>query len=196
MKIHTVVVGPIRTNCYLIEDENSKEAIILDPGDEPEKILDEIKKNQLKPKYIVNTHGHFDHVTGNPKLKEKLNIPILAHPLDAQITAATISLPVDQLLTEGDLIKVGKITFTVIHTPGHTPGGICLYCKEEKVLFSGDTLFYGTYGRTDLPYSSEKAMQESLNKLMQLPPETRVYPGHDRPTTIGQEKQNLTSNSD
>lgn len=191
MKIHTVVVGPIRTNCYLIEDKASKKTIILDPGDEAEKILNEIKKNKLEPIYIVNTHGHFDHVTGNPKLKAKLNIPILAHPLDAQITAATISLPVDRLLAEGDLVKAGKLTFTVIHTPGHTPGGICLYSQEEKILFSGDTLFYGTYGRTDLPYSSEEEMQKSLKKLLQLPSETKVYPGHDRPTTIGQEKQLL-----
>jgi glyoxylase-like metal-dependent hydrolase (beta-lactamase superfamily II) len=188
MIIHTVRVGPIETNCYLVEDETTKEALIVDPGDEAEKILEVIKKNGLKPRYIVNTHGHFDHITGNLKLKEKTGAPVLSHELDAFLIALTLPLPPDNFLKDGDRLKVGRLTFTVIHTPGHTPGGICLYCEKEKTLFSGDTLFYGTTGRTDLPYASEKDMGISFKKLLTLPDETKVYPGHGQPTTIGQEK--------
>ena len=188
MIVHAVRVGPIGTNCYLVEDETTKETLIVDPGDEAEKILDVIKKNGLKPRYIVNTHGHFDHVTGNLKLKEKTGAPVLSHELDAFLIALTLPLPPDNFLKDGDRLKVGRLTFTVIHTPGHTPGGICLYCEKEKTLFSGDTLFYGTTGRTDLPYASEKDMGISFKKLLTLPDETKVYPGHGQPTTIGQEK--------
>ncbi|MFH1386478.1 MAG: MBL fold metallo-hydrolase [bacterium] len=191
MRVEAIKVGPIATNCYLAWDETTKEALILDPGDEASKILADIKKLQLKPKFIVSTHGHFDHITAIPELKKKLNIPYLANPADDMIVKATTVLSADQELKEGDGFEVGSLKFEVLATPGHTPGGICLYCEKEKILFSGDTLFHGTYGRVDLPYSSEEAMLASLKKLLQLPPETHVYPGHGWSTTIGSEQNIL-----
>lgn len=188
MKIHVLVVGPIQTNCYIIEDEASREAIVIDPGGEAGKIIDHIKKNKLKVKYIVITHGHFDHVGANQKLKDETGADILINQADDFFLPLSDSPKADHFLREGDLIKVGEITFKIIHTPGHTPGGICLYNEEKKVLFSGDTLFNGTYGRTDLPYSSQENMLQSLEKLYALPPETAVYPGHGQSTTIKVEK--------
>lgn len=196
MKVETIKVGPIATNCYLVWDEATKEALIIDPGDEAGNILAVIKDLRLKPKYIVSTHGHFDHITAIPILKKAFNIPYLANPADDMIVKATMSIVADQDLKEGDTITLGSFTpseveglrFEVLHTPGHSPGGICLYCKAEKTLFSGDTLFQGTYGRVDLPHSSEQAMLLSLKKLLKLPPETLVYPGHGWSTTIGNEQ--------
>ncbi|MDD4178959.1 MAG: MBL fold metallo-hydrolase [Candidatus Margulisbacteria bacterium] len=188
MKIHTIKVGPIGTNCYIAEDEASREALIIDPGDEAKKILGFITENGLKPKYIVITHGHWDHIGGNRELKEKLKIPIYMHKNDIFGLPYGDSPHPDKFLSEGEFFDVGGLKFEVLHTPGHTPGGISLYNVKEKVLFSGDTLFFGTYGRVDLPYSDEKAMYLSLKKLLALPPETIVYPGHSRPTTIGAEQ--------
>lgn len=188
MIIRTVRVGPIDTNCYIVGDEATKEALVIDPGDEAEKISAAIEAEKLAPRLIVNTHGHFDHVTADLKLKEKTGAALLIHELDLPMALLTAPLRPDRLLKDGDEIKVGTMVFSVIHTPGHTPGGICLYDEKEKVLFSGDTLFYGTTGRTDLPSSSDKEMEISFKKLMALPDETKVYPGHGRPTTIGREK--------
>ena len=188
MKIHTLVVGPIETNCYIVEDEGSREAIIIDPGEEADNILDHLKNLQLKIKAIIITHGHFDHIGANRKLKEKLHVPILMHERDVFGLVTGNSPPPDSFLKDKDNFEVGGLRFEVIHNPGHTPGGISLYCEKEKVLFSGDTLFAGTWGRTDLPFSSEEDMAISLKKLLKLPPETKVYPGHGRPTTIGAEQ--------
>ncbi len=188
MRIHTLIVGPIETNCYIVEDEGSKEAMIIDPGGEAEKIIKHLKNLQLRIRAIVITHGHFDHIGANRKLKEKLNVPILMHENDVFGLVTGDSPPPDSFLKEKDHFDVGDLKFEVIHTPGHTPGGISLYCEKEKVVFTGDTLFAGTWGRTDLPYSSEEEMAKSLKKLLKLPPETKVYPGHGRPTTIGEEQ--------
>lgn len=190
MKIHTIKVGDLATNCYILEDANSKEALVIDPGDEPSAIIDLLNHHQLKTKFIITTHGHFDHVGANRILKEKLNIPILMHEADLFGLSIVDAPAPDRFLKDGDQINLGKESFIVIHTPGHTPGGICLYNEKEKTLFSGDTLFFGTYGRVDLPYSNEKEMAGSLKRLLKLPPETIVYPGHGKPTTIGNE-QNL-----
>ncbi len=192
MKIYTLVVGPIRTNCYLVEDEKNKEALVIDPGEAADKIFEAIKKLGLKPRYIVNTHGHFDHVNANGNLISKIKIPILIHENDQPALALTNSPPADRWLKDGDEIKTENLSFRVIHTPGHTPGGICLYSEKEKALFSGDTLFKGDYGRTDLPYSSEKDMLDSLKKLLKLPEDTRVYPGHGESTTIKEARQLLS----
>lgn len=188
MRIHTIIVGPIETNCYIVEDEASREGMIIDPGEEADNILKHLKNLQLKVKAIVITHGHFDHIGANRKLKEKLHVPILMHESDVFGLVTGNSPPPDSLLKDKDSFEVGGLKFEVIHTPGHTPGGISLYCEKEKVIFTGDTLFAGTWGRTDLPYSSEEEMAKSLKKLLKLPPETKVYPGHGQPTTIGEEQ--------
>lgn len=188
MKVHTLRVGPIDTNCYIVEDEKTKEALIIDPGDRADKVLKLLEKFNLKAKRIVITHGHFDHVGGNRGLKEALKVELCMHDNDLFGIASTDSPKPDCYLKGGEKIKVGSLEFTVIHTPGHSPGGICLYCEKEKTLFSGDTLFFETYGRVDLPFSSPAAMKESLTKLLALPKETKVYPGHGRPTTIGDEQ--------
>jgi len=190
MLIHTLRVGPINTNCYLVEDEPGKECLVIDPGDDAAEIVKLIEERHLKPAAIVITHGHFDHVGANRELKEKYGLPILMNRADLFGIKQTDSPAPDQDLVEGEAIRVGGLSFKVLQNPGHSPGGISLYSAQEKVIFTGDTLFYGTYGRVDLPGSSPAAMALSLKKLLALPPETNVYPGHGRPTTIGDE-QNL-----
>lgn len=190
MKIHIIPVGMLDTNCYIVEDEASKKALIIDPGDDAAKILKLIKENDLKPLYIVATHGHYDHIGGVREIKEKLQIPFLMHEADLWGLPMVDAPQPDRFLKDREHFEVGSLKFEVLHTPGHTPGGFCLYNEKEKTLFSGDTLFLGTHGRTDLPYSSPEDMKESLKKLLKLPPETKVYPGHDQATTIGAE-QNL-----
>jgi glyoxylase-like metal-dependent hydrolase (beta-lactamase superfamily II) len=196
-------VGQFFTNCYVVNCEKTKQAIILDPGfdnkAEAEQILDYIHKNTLKPKYIVNTHGHPDHTCGNGIIKEKYGIPILIHENDAHMLGNIMgkltqffifkhhSPNADIILHEGNVIKFGIETLKVIHTPGHSRGSISLL--GEKEIFTGDTLFAGSIGRTDFPESSEQEMKLSLKKLATLPDHLKVYPGHGPPTTIGEEKQ-------
>jgi len=167
MQIKTIIVGPIQTNCYIIIDEKSKEALVIDPGDEADEILLEIKG--LKVKAIVITHGHWDHVGALEQVQKATGAEILSH------------------LKERTKITFGDILFKVISTPGHTEDGICLYTSGH--LFSGDTLFKKWHGRTDLPGSSAQKMKQSLERLAELPDDTMVYPGHGESTTIGQEKE-------
>jgi len=193
MKIHTLKVGPIRTNCYIIEDEQTNQAMVIDAGGEPEKILGLLKKNSLKLELIVATHGHFDHLEGVRLLKEKTGARFLMHQADLFGLKTTDAPQPDGFLNDQANVECGMVNFAVIHTPGHSPGGISLYNKKEQVLFSGDTLFQSTYGRVDLPYSDEAAMVGSLKRLLKLPPETIVYPGHGNATTIGAEQNVLTA---
>lgn len=190
------------TNCYIVEDEQTKETMVIDPGGEPEKIiemLDALGIDNLK--YIYLTHCHGDHFGGILKLKEQKGGKVLIHRDDAEglynigisltyyIGMEDITLEADSRVDEGDLIHVGNIEFRVIHTPGHTKGGTCLYCEKEKLLFSGDTLFRGTWGRTDLPTSNFADIINSItNKLAILPDDTIVYPGHGRTTRIKEEE--------
>lgn len=190
------------TNCYIVEDEQTKETMCVDPGGEPEKIiemLDTLGIDNLK--YIYLTHCHGDHFGGILKLKEQKGGKVLIHRDDAEglynieisltyyIGMEDITLEADSRVDEGDLIHVGNIEFKVIHTPGHTKGGTCLYCEKEKLLFSGDTLFRGTWGRTDLPTSNFADIINSItNKLAILPDDTIVYPGHGRTTRIKEEE--------
>lgn len=190
------------TNCYIVEDEQTKETMVIDPGGEPEKIiemLDTLGIDNLK--YIYLTHCHGDHFGGILKLKEQKGGKVLIHRDDAEglynigisltyyIGMEDITLEADSRVDEGDLIHVGNIEFRVIHTPGHTKGGTCLYCEKEKLLFSGDTLFRGTWGRTDLPTSNFADIINSItNKLAILPDDTIVYPGHGRTTRIKEEE--------
>lgn len=190
------------TNCYIVEDEQTKEAMCVDPGGEPEKIiemLDTLGIDNLK--YIYLTHCHGDHFGGILRLKEQKGGKVLIHRDDAEglynigisltyyIGMEDITLEADSRVDEGDLIHIGNIEFEVIHTPGHTKGGTCLYCEKEKLLFSGDTLFRGTWGRTDLPTSNFADIINSItNKLAILPDDTIVYPGHGRTTRIKEEE--------
>ena len=187
MDFKTMKIGPIQTNCYIISDNN--EALVIDPGFDIDQILPLLKDTTVNA--IVLTHGHFDHVTEAFLLQAKTKAPVLIHEKDETMMAFTNKMKANRLLKDGDVITVGNEKFVVIHTPGHSSGSICLYNEKEKLLFSGDTLFYGTYGRTDLPGSSQKEMEKSLKKLLKLPENVKVYPGHGRETTIGDE-QSLT----
>jgi len=180
MQIKCLKVGPLQTNCYLVT--NNQGTLIIDPGAESEKILKALGDQKVKA--LVLTHGHYDHVTEAFYLKEKLNCLVMIHKKDEAMMSYSTQVRADKLLKDGDQLLVLK----VIHTPGHSEGSICLYSEKEKVLFSGDTLFAGNYGRCDLPGSSQREMENSLKRLLTLPPETKVYPGHGQPTTIGKER--------
>jgi len=197
MVIKKFVVGPLETNCYIFADEDSKEAALIDPGGSPEAIKDYIKKNGLNLKYIINTHGHGDHIGANSYFSDT---DVLIHKSDADFLGDpglnlsstfgfSITAPkASRLLSDGDRIKVGKLELEAIHTPGHTPGGICL--RYQDTLFSGDTLFFEGVGRTDLPEGSWDQIRDSIkNKLMGLPDNCHVYPGHGPETTIGHERK-------
>ena len=198
MIIKTVQVGELRTNCYIVASEKTKETIIIDPGDEAGKIIDAIEAEKLKPILIVNTHAHPDHVGANLELAEKYNIVAALGEDGYEIMGAfkdyfeefsglkIEDLSIKKLLKDGNVIEIGELKFLVIRTPGHSKGGICLY--GSGALFSGDTLFAGTYGRTDVPGGSEEEILGSIKKLMKLPDGTIVYPGHGVPTTIAKER--------
>lgn len=179
------------TNCYIIEDEKTKETMVIDPGGEIEKVEEMLKTLKSKVKYILLTHCHGDHIGGANSLKEKVGGKILIHRNDEEglknssisltdyIGIGNIIIDDDSRLDDKDLIHIGELQFRVIHTPGHTCGGICVYCEKEKLLFSGDTLFRGSWGRTDLPTGSfEDIINSITNKIMILPEDTIVYPGH------------------
>ena len=200
MIIQSLVVGPIQANCFILGDEKTQEAVVIDPGDEAQRILAGLQKQALKLKFIINTHGHFDHVGANKALKEKTGAPILIHraeaPLLAQLSSSAAvwgmqvddSPPADRLLEDGDRISFGEITLEVIHTPGHSLGGISLYTPKD--LFVGDTLFAGSIGRTDFPGGDyDQLISGVRTRLFVLGDDVRVFPGHGPATTIGQERR-------
>ena len=233
-------VGYLPTNCYIIACSKIMEGMIIDPGilvGEEARIIQTIDELKVSIKYIINTHGHPDHTSGNRAVKRHTQAEILVHEYDAPLLVepwlgtgnfdalkkphrcpvcgreemlrlensenrarmvadcgavlidAEISPPADKILRHGDKIDLGCIDLEVLHTPGHTRGGISLYCKKEEMVFTGDTLFEGSWGRTDLPGSSEDEMIGSLKRLGHLPDETVVYPGHGGHTAIGKEKK-------
>jgi glyoxylase-like metal-dependent hydrolase (beta-lactamase superfamily II) len=191
VKIKTFVVGILSANCYLVHCRETKDAIIIDPGfdspSEAERIFSNINEEKLNVKFIVNTHGHSDHVGGNAILKKKFNVPVCIHANDAEIINSGGGLSIGNiLLKEGDVLRFGDAILRVIHTPGHTPGSICLLGGE--VVFTGDTLFAGGIGRTDFAGGSDRDMEESLKKLVRLPANLVVFPGHGPASTIGEEK--------
>ena len=204
--IKKLVVGPLQANCYLVSDAATRETAIIDPGGDAREIIRCMEDGGLKPVAIVNTHAHPDHVGANAELKKRYNIPLLLHEADAPALAQSGMLgsliglfldpspPPDKLLHGGDEIKVGKLALKVIHTPGHTQGGICLWCEgqgnEAPLLFSGDTVFQDSVGRTDLPGGSYEALMDSIRtRIMPLPDRTRILPGHGPETTLGREKR-------
>ena len=195
-------VGPLQCNCSVVGDEATREAIVIDPGDDVEQVLGIVRQHGLAVKQIVITHGHIDHVGGAMKLKAATGAPILINQKDAvllkmlptQALWIGIEPPgqvdIDQELRDGDQIRVGGLTATVMHTPGHTEGSISLYFPAEQKLFAGDTLFAGGIGRTDLPGGDFRKIMDSLrNRLLALPEQTLVIPGHGPLTTIGQERE-------
>jgi len=201
--IHEILpVGPLRCNCSVIGEEATHEAMVIDPGDDISKIVALLDKHNLKVKQIVITHAHIDHVGGAMKLRALTGAPILLNEndyallkmLDVQAAwlgmAAPDAVKIDQSLAQGDSLTTGSLVATVLHTPGHTEGSICLYFPAEKKLIAGDTLFAGNIGRTDLPGGSMAKILASLKgKLMELPDETLVVPGHGSLTTIGDERE-------
>lgn len=204
MIVKMFTVGSLWTNCYLVGCQEKREAVVIDPGfddvKEAEKIMKIVDEEKLHVKYIVNTHGHSDHISGNRILKEMTGAPILIHEYDAAMLTSSernfsymygervASPPADKMLHEGDTINVGNIRLRVLHTPGHSKGGISLLCDD--IVFTGDTLFAGSIGRTDFPDASYKEIMNSIRtKLAILPDHMKVYPGHGPTSTIGEEKK-------
>lgn len=189
------------TNCYIVEDEETKEIMVIDPGGEADKIIEALNKLNGNLKYIYLTHCHGDHISAINAIKDIKGGKVIIHRFDAEglnnrdvnlspiVNMKNIELAPDSRLNDGDLIHVGNIEFKVIHTPGHTIGGSSLYCPEENIIFTGDTLFKCFCGRTDLPTSSFDDIIDSItNRLLLLPDDTIVYPGHGVSTTIGEER--------
>ena len=198
-KIETWIGEP--TNCYIILDEESKEIMVIDPAGKSDEIAELVNILGGKLKYIYLTHCHGDHITGVMDLKDSCGGKILIHREDAEglnnaeinltpyIMEKQIVLEADSRIDDNDLLHLGNLEFKVLHTPGHTKGGTCIYCEKENCLFSGDTMFRGTWGRTDLPTGNfEDIINSIVNKLMKLPDDTIVYPGHGLSTKIKDEK--------
>ncbi|MFH1614779.1 MAG: MBL fold metallo-hydrolase [Planctomycetota bacterium] len=204
MKIDTLVLGSYQTNCYILRaDETSTDCLIIDIGLESGGLIDFLKQENLKPLAVVFTHGHADHIAGLNHLQKKFSgIKVCIHTLDAEALAdplrnlgsfAGLNLttrPADVLLQDDQYIEYARIRLKVLHTPGHTPGGICLHSSAEQVLFTGDTLFAGSIGRTDFPYADSGILLESIKqKILPLPETTTLYSGHGPKTSLANEKK-------
>ncbi len=204
MQTKTFYVNDLRECCYIAYDHTG-ECVIIDPGldtaSEQQRVVDFIESNNLKPVKLLCTHGHFDHVMGNAFVTRTWHVPTYIHPLDkgqleraqqyCQMFGYNIEQPPTDNIVEvedGQRLNFGNTELRVIHTPGHTRGGVCYYCSEDEILFSGDTLFAGSIGRTDLPGGDyDQIMESLLHKIATLPPDTRVFPGHGPETTIASE---------
>ena len=200
LAVQTLVVGPLQTNCYLVSGGGSKEAIVIDPGGDPGRILQVVEDEGLTVALIVDTHAHFDHVAANAAIHEATEAPIAIHRLDAEALARPATLfgfslggpaspPAGRLLEDDEEIEVGEVTLRVLLTPGHTPGGISLLYEPQPAVFSGDALFQLGIGRADLPGGDYETLLNSIrSRLFTLPDSTVVYPGHGPATTVGAER--------
>ena len=202
MNIKTLVVGPVETNCYIISDPLSKEAVIIDAGDDADYILDYLQREQLQVKYLLNTHGHFDHIQANDILRDKTGAPLGIHADDAELLETPEKAgsdlfgqfhgcrPPELLLHNGDTIAFGPDQLRVIYTPGHSKGGCCFYEVNEKVCFTGDTLFRGSIGRTDLYGGNYATLLKSVRERLQvLADDTTIYPGHGPESNMAFERR-------
>lgn len=203
MIVKKLILSHFGTNCYILADENTKKAVVIDPAAHGEKIADTLIEMGWHAEYIIITHAHIDHMMGLDSLKERTGALVAAGYADSvnvnspsgcladYFHTSPPKTSVDIRLRDGDEIVFSDNLLKIIETPGHTPGGICIYCEKEKLLFSGDTLFNSSVGRTDFPGGSMKSLCESIrNKLFNLPDDTIVYPGHNGDTTIKYEKEN------
>lgn len=198
MLVKTIAVGPLGANCFVVIDEKTGEAIVIDPGDESNRIIEIVKANNSKIKYIVCTHAHFDHIGAVGEIKKRTGAEILIHKNDMELYKNIVeqgafwgfevkALPEpDRFIQEGEKIEFGSLGFEVLHTPGHSPGGICLY--GEGVVFTGDTLFAGSVGRTDFLGGDLNLLKKSFARLLSLPSKTKVFAGHGPSSTLGIEK--------
>ena len=201
MQIKTITVGPFEVNCYLCWDDASHDGVIIDPGFSEDEIIRQVQAADVKPLAVLLTHGHGDHIAALKPIKDYFNVPLyvgrdevdlLANPsanVSAMIGQPIVVPEPDYLLDDDQIVEIGSLSFRVLHTPGHTPGGVCFH--HEDIVLTGDTLFWGSVGRVDLPGGSGRTLIESIRaKLMQLPDEVTCYPGHGPTTTIGFERQN------
>ena len=200
MRISKLVVGPVATNCYIVSDENTKEAFIIDPGAEPDRIIEKVKEIGVSVKAILLTHGHFAHISAVKEVKQAFDVDVYVGQEDADLMADMelnvsymFGMPyaarADKTLKDGEVLEIAGFSIKVLFTPGHTKGGVCFYLQNENVAFSGDTLFQQSVGRTDFPTGSARVLSESIrNKLMTLPEDLQLFPGHGDSTTVGYEK--------
>ena len=201
IEIKSMTLGMVATNCYLIINKETKEALLIDPADNVLRISNVIEENVCTLKAILLTHGHFDHIMALNELKKRYNVPVYAHEEEEDVlkqSSLNMSGMIGQIYTtqadiyvkDGEHLKLAGLDIIVLHTPGHTKGGVCYYLPEEKVLMSGDTLFHCSIGRTDFPTGSMSQLVRSVKEqLFVLPDDVQVYPGHDSVTSIGYEKQ-------
>lgn len=201
IRVKTLVVGMVGTNCYLVYDEDTKRAVVVDPGDGAELIMSECRKLEIKPEAILLTHGHFDHIMAAPELRTAWNVPVYAALKEKELlkdralnmtggyNTQPLSLDADVSVEEGEVLDLAGFQWKVLETPGHTSGSCCYYIEKEGVLFSGDTLFRLSYGRVDLPTGSPSDMAVSVKRLLALPENVIVYPGHMDPSAIGHERK-------
>jgi len=201
MIFRKIIVGPMQVNCYILADEVARKAVIIDPGADTKKISSVLERLKLEPCLVVNTHGHFDHIGSDAEF----GVPVYIHKKDAELLndsnknfSAWMGSPFKinaheiKLLEDKEIIKAGGISLEVIHTPGHTPGGICLLLNDHapKIIFTGDTLFRGSIGRTDMPDASEKILLDSItSKILTFADDTVIYPGHGPESSIGIERK-------
>lgn len=199
-KIKILVLGGMSTNCYLMYQEDTKEAIIVDPAAEADVITKHIRELSLTPKAILLTHGHFDHIGAVHSIKEEYGILVYGHEAEKELLEngkynlssmfnGKLLIKLDEMLVDGQILKIAGFSIRVLHTPGHTAGGVCYYLEKEKLLFSGDTIFAGSVGRTDFPTGDMGVLMRSIREVvLQLPDDVEIYPGHGEQTNVGYER--------